>query len=292
MRYLYLILIFLTFVSCQRETEIDIPQSDPKIALSCFLIPQKNIEIYLCQSIYIYDTEEVPITNAIVKLYKNNSLLEVIPHSEKGYYRTNKQPEAGANYSIEVVVDGFEAIKAKTTIPKPSIISSTILQKNTTTDNGSSLIFYQMTIKAPDTNSVKYYDYFCNIISDKKHFDGTPNYFSTAISYDTFIMNEGDEKTSFFSIDLFNNSTFKLNLYYNDPHNYLMFEDTVSYNISSQIYSISKELYLYKKSLRKYSTNHANIWQFSNPSIYSNIENGYGIFAGLSFSDIVTEHVD
>jgi hypothetical protein len=292
MKNFFLACIILFLFSCERETVIDVPRSKPQIAVSCFLIPEKNIEIYICQSIHIYETKEVPVSDAIVKLYQNNSLLETIPHSENGFYRIDKQPEIGKTYSIEINVPDFETIKANTNIPLPVTIDSAIITRNIgTNENGKPLSYYRMIINSPDTNKTSYYEYIFEALTDSINMFGQVN-LGKPFSYDAAIMNEGDIYTKFFSNSLYNNPTFNLNLYFEDPVDFFFGEDTVKFTISSQIYSISKELYLYNKSLKKYNENQNNIWELNNPPlIYSNIENGYGIFAGLSFSNVISEQI-
>ncbi len=292
MRNFFLIFIIPVLLSCEYETEIDIPHSETKIAVSCFLIPQKDIEIYICQSIHIYDTKEIPITDATVELYEENIKLETIAHDENGFYRTVKQPQIGKNYSIEINVPNFEIIKANTSIPLPVKIDSTRIKRNIgTSKNGNSLSYYQILVNIPNTNKTNYYEYIFEALTDSINIFGQVN-LGNSFSYDAIIMNEGDIYTKFFSNSLYNNSHFNLNLYFEDPIDFFFGEDTVKFTVSSQIYSLSKELYLYKKSLKKYNENQNNIWELNNPpAIYSNIENAYGIFAGLSFSNVISERI-
>lgn len=294
MRNFFLIIIILFLVACERETEIDIPKSESKIAVSCFLIPQKNIDIYICQSIHIYDTKEIPITNATVELFEENTKIQTIPHHENGFYRTDIQPTIGKNYAVEIKVPGFEPIKAQTDIPFPVIIDSTKTTRYVGTNkNGKTLSFYQIFISSLEINNdIAHYKYIFEALTDSINMFGQVN-LGKAFSYDAFIMKEGDIYNTFFSNQLNNNPTFNLNLYFEDPIDFFFGEDTVKFTISSQIYSLSKELYLYEKSLKKYAENQNNIWEQNNPPlIYSNIENGYGIFAGLSFSNIISERIN
>ncbi|HPW65464.1 MAG TPA: DUF4249 domain-containing protein [Salinivirgaceae bacterium] len=293
MKNFLLIAVIVFLFACERETKVDIPESEPKIVVSCLLIPKKNIEIYICQSIYIYDTKEIPITNATVDLYKENVMIETIPHAENGFYRSDLQPEIGKSYSVEINVQGFKTIKAQTSVPIPVTIDSIKTTRNVGTSvNGRKLSYYQMFISSAGANNdISYYKYIFEVLTDSLDGYGQLN-FNKAFSYDAVIMNEGDIYNRFFSTQLYNTSTFNLNLYFEDPADLFFDIDTVRFTISSQMYSLSQELYLYEKSLKKYTENQNNIFEQNNPPlIYSNIENGYGIFAGLSFSNVISERV-
>jgi len=100
-------------------------------------------------------------------------------------------------------------------------------------------------------------------------------------SNDIVLKNEGYTEGIYtddmaFSDALFNGDTCSLNIHF-------AYNDNVDY-VYIILRSVSENYYRYKKSLYRYEVNSfSNILNSSNPvGLYSNIENGYGIFAGYS----------
>ena len=293
MKFFFFLLGFLLlFISCEEETEIDIPRSEPQIAVSSILIPNKEIEVYIFQSIHVLDTKDIPVTNAVVTLFSGNHLQEVLEYDSAGIYRSqNIKPEKGCNYSIEVIVDGFNKITAKTSVPYSVSLDSINVDRYVgTSDNGFPLsllnLYFTDTIK-----ELTYYKYNCHACTDSFSLFGTLC-FGGWFSYDATILEEGNKESDLFSNKLFEQSNNTLNLNYEDPASFFFSTDTVDYTVSAQILSLSEEFYKYQKSLNQYYESMDDIWGINNPpQLYSNINNGYGIFAALAYSEIVTKRI-
>lgn len=290
-RYFLLNLIVILILSCEKETKIDIPSSQPQVAVSSILIPNKPIEIYVYKSMHVTDTKDLPIINATVNLFVNGLLLTKLPHDSAGIYRNNIEPKIGNTYYLEVLTDDFDKVTAQTTVPNPVVIDSINIDRYVgSSGNGfplSSLILnFTNRIDEPS-----YYQYNCYTYVDSA--DATPfGYvnFGNWYSYDLAILAEGDEKNKIFTNELYQETLNRLALNYEEPDIY--YWDTVNYTISSQIYSLSKELYLYSKSLNAYSKSKESLWTANSPpQVYTNINGGYGIFASMSYSNTVQNYI-
>ena len=89
--------------------------------------------------------------------------------------------------------------------------------------------------------------------------------------------------------------TFSDELFNGNIYNYTLEVEwnTQSGNILfANLYSIDRSLYLLNQSLRKYNQNFGN--PFAQPvNVYSNIENGYGIFSSYSYhTDSLTVEIE
>jgi hypothetical protein len=92
---------------------------EPKPCLNCILNPEKTIEATLSLSRNIGDTSSfIPINNAIVELYENDVFLSRLSFSSNGKYALNKKPEVGKQYKILVTIEGFKTLTATTKIPQ------------------------------------------------------------------------------------------------------------------------------------------------------------------------------
>lgn len=285
-RYL-LILLFALFYACETETELDIPPPEPRLSLNCFLIANQNIEIYISKSRYVLDAEEELITNAEVNIYSDNKLLGKIEHDSAGFYRSKTlKAEAGKQYSIKVYVAGFDTLKATTTVPKDIVLDSINVERFVGKSEKGELtsmitLFFE--------NKHQYYQHHCSAIVDSIDFFGAISFWAY-YSYDAAIMEEREQGSKIFRGKLLPANHASLHLYYVDPTtaDFLFMQDTINFTLYAQIYALSEELYLHKKSLWNYYGSNTAIWN-NIPHVYSNIENGYGIFAGMSYSNVISQ---
>lgn len=285
-------LVILLLISCQKETEIDIPRSNPKITVACFLVPGKQIEVFIHESIHIYDNQSVPIITANVELYSGDYFIATIPHDSSGIYcKPNLVPTVGKSYTIIVNVSKFDKIIAHTNIPVPVSLDSIQLKRFVgTSKQGRSLsklnIYFKDSLTKPG-----WYQYNCNVCTDSTNMFGSlciGNWFS----YHASILESGDKENDLFANNLYNENNKFLDLFYEEPEYMFLPGDTVIYSLSAQIYSLSEEMFRYSKSLKHYNKNADNVWQLNNPpTVYSNIKNGYGIFAGMSYSNVISRKI-
>ncbi|MBI9069619.1 MAG: DUF4249 domain-containing protein [Salinivirgaceae bacterium] len=290
--YIFVLLLFFVGVSCEKETEVAIPHSASQIVVSSILIPDKEIKVFVSQSIYMLETEQLPISNAEVSLFSNNQLLEILSLDTTGVYQSKKvKTQSGQNYSIKVRVNGFDEITASTQVPYSLPLDSIQLKTFIgTSDNGISLSSLDLFFTSGD-KQLSYYQYNCHACTDSINVFGSVCV-GEWFSYDAIILEEGDIKSKLFTNKLFNSTNIKLNLNFEDPTGFFFDSDTANYTLSAQIYSLSEDLYLYQKSLNAYAESTDNIWQVNNPpQIYSNIKNGIGIFASMAYSNVITQRV-
>jgi hypothetical protein len=296
----------------EMEIEIDIREKPASLVVNSTLVPfnvpiPKFLGIELSSSISIFDTiSPSPIKNATVLLYKNNVFVDTLQYNSNhkmyplGYTKPFEGPLPGDIYEINILAEGFRQISAKTTIPeKVEIISFQIIPVAFIDELGGAWSEVILTFKDPPGIS-NYYE----IVVGEIDFD--PTGFFSLFSYEKIITEESyypstlriDLKKPYYL--LFNDSSFNgeektLSFYYYPPQ----FGDNIERYISRhlgniQLKNVSEEYYFFKTSYLQglYNQKENALYGMGEPmNVFTNIENGYGVFAGYN-DNIVQFAVD
>jgi len=277
-KFIVLFSIPLAFVSCEKDLDTKVVVS-PKLCFNCILNPDSLIHgsLSLSQSIS-EDKAFVKIDHAIIELKKDGQLIGAMQNTGNGIYRLNIKPVSGSFYEISIGAEGFPVIHASTTVPEKPIVSYR-LDNRESHDQGLYLPFYTYRIT---------YD-----IQDKP---GANRYWHYKMRY---IYNDGFYGLFFdinsTIIDDFNkvtDSSQKYGYYYRD---YLRINDIqadgktltftdLSYDKDVVYFMDTDEHYdKYMKSTIKQRINDGDNLLFNEPvQIYTNIENGFGIFGSAA----------
>lgn len=300
LKYIIIPLLAISIYSCETTEKIDdFPLRPSKLVANCFFSPDSVWKIQVSESLSVLDNAELSLlNNATVLLFRDSTLLDSIKESNSyGVYTSSLHlPVENVTYSIEVTTPKYKnPAKAEARTPK-----SIPIEDVTITIRDS--MFYR-DYYYPDENYLhgqvegdfgvliddpagaeNYYElkiYVYNIYQyweeDSLTFktDRYPMSFSTddPVAED---YNSDDFITSLlFSDQIFNGQLYELSLHFND------WDATYDRYYEFELKSLSREGYLYRKTVQEYENSNGD--PFSEPVvIYSNIENGYGIFAGYS----------
>lgn len=274
--------------SCERTVTLDLPEHDPKLVINGLFSNDSIWKVAVSRSKGILeDAEFTFMDNADVKIYEDGSLLETLSLQtletttysdfttiepqivELHYYASENVAKPNHEYRVEVAVDGFETASATATLPTPIEISEVTTEnlfvdfdEGFTEQDGNITItfddpegenFYELMIFAHQNNG----SYPIYLETDDLALSGDANKEGQAILFtDEFF--EGNSKT--LSLTTYN----------------LLPLDA---KIIIEMRSISKEVYLYNSSYNNQRWSRDD--PFSEPIfVYSNIENGFGIFGG------------
>ncbi len=226
------------------------------------------------------------------------------------YYKTqNIYPQINKNYRIEVSTEGFEPVWAETKIQESGIIESINYLGYAFADEFNNER-YLLQVNVKDVENVG--NFYEMIVYSKYYEENYYIYSDSGLEYSyvyaTFISDNNIDpvlqeainwrgRSYIFSDQQFANSNHSFNVFTHkisvidpvtlesivvEPDNYLV-----------ELRTVSEDYYNYQKQYRKHISNsdYINGFQletgFSNQyapiSLYSNIQNGYGIFSGYSF---------
>src|SRR5687768_11425535 len=102
---LYILPLFLfALISCEQDANIDLPETAPKLVISCYIMPQDSIiraNISLSNPIFNSASTNTgaPVTDATVTLFGNSSSVQLVYNSSDQFYEiaTSIFPIIGGN---------------------------------------------------------------------------------------------------------------------------------------------------------------------------------------------------
>lgn len=272
-KIVFAIFVIVSFLSCETFIDMEIPNDGRKITINSIINDQENPVVYLHRSRFIldgtYDFE--PIIEATVTLSKEGAVVATLHETELGVYTTGDYiPEKGFQYTIEVTKWG-ESASAQTFIPNTIGCELMDTIRVTTVDMNQTSEYLRFNLKVNDpadqenyymvTFYNQLYDYPISFYNSQQIVEnGNDSYLNYAVFSDKLI--NGMSKTLAFDLDITN------------------FTEEVN-PMKIQFNSISKDMYLYYLRLSTY-------WDAQNSflaepvMVYTNINNGLGIFGGYS----------
>ncbi|MGL4596477.1 MAG: DUF4249 domain-containing protein [Bacteroidia bacterium] len=266
----------LLFSACERDADVDLPETKPKLVLIGFITPQDSfISISLSRSKPIFQAYDVntndAVTDATVTIFGNNTSTVLPFDATLQVYRistTQFQIMAGNEYRVTVSTPQGERVEATTAVPQNSVDASYAL---TATDSieiyGPGLYTvqakfqYQFTDNAQETNRYRFYVALVLV---------------NTLSKDTSV--------SRLTSDFFNDNNGNGQLLSRNIEGYWANYDSNStdtaYAYDCWMFNVNSDYDSYHKSLYNYNGGGD---PFAEPTlIYSNVTDGLGVFAAAN----------
>ena len=284
--------------ACEQVIEPDLPEHTPRLVLQAFFTPDSTWVAFVGRSAGMLEAmpeREMAVADAEVELLAGDRVIDELEffQQERVYVWEKGTLQAGEPYSLRVAAPGFAAIEATDAIPRP-VPTAIVSYRTHTSARSESRIKGDMSIKLEiqdPPGETNYYQIrmFAFFRSEFRTLDDEFDLFSIRYegsfsTQDPSIIadNTADEPFSgdfsgtapFFKDTLFDGQTHEIEL----SSNYNAPEQTRFY---VHVLHLSETYYEYLKSARFHEFTQDN--PFAEPmSVYSNVENGYGIFAGYS----------
>lgn len=297
MKKLFLLLsISLVYISCEKVIPFEGDVNIPKLVINSIFQSDSTFKVHVSSSRSVIDTASFQnIEDAVVTIKDDNgSIIETLNYVENGFYIGQTFPQENQTYSLQVTHPNYTNITSSDSLPSPITINS--IDTSTTVDpiNGDRL---QITLNFNDPESSQNYylieTYSVNEYLLIKNSDTTEYELDTTKQFmvltDEVFQNGGSpfREQGLFNDLLFNgqNKALELEIPYD---NWSGTEDGYEWSyttLSVRVYlhNISKSYYYYRTSLELYQGASGN--PFAQPvQVYSNIENGFGVFAGSQIS--------
>ncbi len=291
-----LVVALCMLASCQSKVNYDFPNNYKQaIVMNSVLTPDEPISVTLSLTMNIsnaYDhdiygatlKEPTYIDDALVVVFEDGQLLDTLSFVDN-IYISEKTPKVGSQYKIEASSSKYGNCSASTNIPALPEISEIHYRNNVSVDDEGepiSKLYLKITDNDTDRN---YYKIFMSVNRDEESYYGyRPVYFSQTQNADSVLMQSGslvfDGSCLLISDEYFSGGNYNLEAFCRHIHS----------NTAIVVMSISESYYEYLRSKAMqdydYSTDGfvsaQNVLNVIPANIYSNIENGYGIFAGYS----------
>lgn len=261
--FIFLVCLIISFNSCTKDADVKLPKVESKLVISSFISPQDTIvkvEVSLSQPLYnnSNSNQYSNVSNAIVQINDGTNTQSLVYNSNEDYYSvsTSLFPiVVGATYSLTVSTPDGKNINAITSIP--SLNSTLAYSYQALNDPNSPNQYY---IDASWNDAPGNEDYYRISYYGKYYYSGSNDTSYTGIFSENFSDKDHDGRA-------FN-------------QNFEVYKTNSASN-SGEMYLIhaTKEYYLFHSKLNAMGFNNP----FSEPvQMYSNINGGYGIFAGFN----------
>ena len=296
------LLPFLTALcACEQVIEPDLPEQPPRLVLRAFFTSDGAWTAHVGRSSWILEPRSFgyrPVADAAVELLAGDRVVGELEFNEgtRGYMFEGSALQAGETYSLRVTAPGFETVRATDTVPGPvpASVRFYLPHASSGSESGTGRDFsIELEIQDPPGEENYYQVSLFRVYAGREDGDEArdliPAYrleedFSTKDpsiladnSVDGSPFEEGafEGKAPYFRDTLFDGGTHEIELssdFDGDPD----FSE-----IRLQVLHISEAYYEYLKTSRLHHDTLDN--PFAEPlNVYSNVENGYGIFAGYS----------
>lgn len=285
--FLPLIFTATFFSSCEKNVTFDFVH-DPKLVLNCILNPDSIVSASLTWSESLDSIANFePVEGAEIFLFEGNDIFGVLEPTENGRYKLDKKPEPGKTYKIEVKGKNHPLLLATTTVPKhPEIEYSKEITGHLEFD--STRATFNLNVKINDRPGPdNYWIYDTWVVKGVKYggarkeinapfLDGFNKItdpeakYGYTLSLGVRLSDEGyDGKTMEFVIpDYFEGTQYS----YTDAVHFLNACENYDKHMKTIILNRMKET--------------SELPFFEPVQIYSNIENGYGIFGSCAMTTI------
>ena len=299
-RLLFLLSISLAYISCEKVIPFDGDVNTPKLVINSIFQSDSSFKVHVSSSRSVIDTASFKnIDDAIVTIKdRNENIIETLNHVENGFYKGQTFPQENQTYILEVNHPNYANITASDSLPSPIIINSVDTSTIIDPINGNRL---QISVNFDDPeNTQNYYlieTYSVNEYLVIKNSDTTEYELDTTKQFmvltDEVFQNGGSpwREQGLFNDLLFNgqNKTLELEI---PNDSWSGSEDGYDWSYKTltlrlYLHNITLSYYYYRTSLELFQNASGN--PFAQPvQVFSNVENGFGVFAGsqISFFDL------
>ncbi|MDD2635050.1 MAG: DUF4249 domain-containing protein [Bacteroidales bacterium] len=268
--------------SCKEVVQSEFPDIEKTPVVNSILQADSTLVINLSYSASLNFGKIEYIENATIRFFVDDNLEEIISNGEDGMYISNITVTSGKKYNCEIDIPGYKMISCEAIIPiRAKIINITHKNFAYTDPEGTIYPAVELTFEN-NIYTTKYFEVVIKAL--RTNWEGEEdNIYAYLVGIDDpLIINEG-LPIAVFSNELITDSIYTMSLNYFTGGSSWNIADTYPYIV--ELHSINYDYYKYLKQLYlfKQAVNSDNLTGSTPPvQIYSNVENGYGIFAGYS----------
>lgn len=295
---LFLSFLILLSYSCEEPIDLDIAVPDAQIVVTSNFSPSQSFQVTISKSKYILSPEANEyVNNATVRITdaQGNSLEELqLNNARIPYYQSKRiTPQSGQFYRIEVDIPEQLPISAESTIPYPVPLKS--IRMDTLEMFGSEEdMIYKIAVTVQFDDPIGVQDYYHLSLynqvpaSEETPLEGFQDDETIGHTLTPLTPLESDEANPsivfhyeeggvLFTDEDFDGRQVALKFY-----SLLNITDALEKgNVVGELRTVTKDYYLYHTSLSRQIANKDR--PFAEPiTVYSNIENALGVFAGYA----------
>lgn len=272
----------ITCVSCTKTVTVKISEQIPKPVLSCLFTNDSIFKVDLSMSSSIFKEPHVFETGEVLRLYGDGEFLDSLQWNGEHYVSTIT-PQINIDYKIE-----WEKEDAKITsldyLPQKVIIQNASFRDSVGFNDFGDAYSECSLVFRDEPQQQNFYEILF-LMQFKKNGEEVIYKSYSVTSSDPVITSEGlmdyEPRSVLLSDEMINGKSYELKINYDPPFR----PDEPNYKLIIQFRSVSEQYYKYAKSLSIHKFyQESSIWNGMGTPVpmSSNIEGGYGIFAGYS----------
>ena len=285
-KYGFMLVLLMTGAACEKPVTVEVPAHERQIVTRALASPDSLWRVVVSSSVGFQDNiEPFPLTNATVEVREGGALVVWLQHTADGVYTSSQAtPAPGNTYSLHVSAPGYEPVTSSVTIPEMTVLP-TVTVDNVTEGDGSP--YLNIAVDITDPGQVRNYYAMDVMIVERYTIDGEPREVKSPYFFETsdvillgFSALDEVETYSvrYFQDDLFDGESETINIRVRIP-DFVFFGEDVSYSAVLRFYETNEEYFRFFKTAELQQETEDN--PFGEPvRIYSNMSNGFGIFAG------------
>ena len=292
----------IAFSGCRKQvSNYERPDFDPQPTLNAVLKEDQPVWAQVTFAQGLDSVRPSACTDAEVLFYVDGQFAERLQHVGDGLYVGETLAEALHEYACKVVVPGFDTLFAQTEMPEKPVVSSVEIMENATVDDeGRPCPAFLVTFRTDPNRNLYYcsniYASFINYYFDAEThahqgYSTEEGTMSASINTDDpVLLNEGSDHLLFSNAIITDTtSTLKVNAWFSShgwggPHTGGIIERTGE--VVVRMHGLSESAYHYMKSQDVFEEPDAYTNLFLGVvtplNLYSNVENGRGVFAAIA----------
>ena len=291
MKKLFYIVFILSIISCEKVIPFDENQTTPKMVVNGIFQSDTTWRIHVSSSKSVIDSASFNnVVNASVFIEDDNgNIIDELAHDTNGFYIGNTIPQENFTYNLSIIHPTLDDITSRNEVP--SIINLIGIDTATSYSNGEKYLDLTVNFEDP-LDASNYYlveTYVIGLGLEIENGDTLESEIDTSRAFmllnDEVFQDGGSpwKDQGLFNDLLFNGQTKSLEISIpNNEWNWGEAGYIWSYRyigLRFYLYNISQDYYYYRRSLELYNQTSGN--PFAQPvQVFSNIQNGFGIFAG------------
>lgn len=276
---------------CLKLVTDQFPEMDPVPTVNAYLRTGDTLQLHLSYAGTIDTSEIKNVDNAEIQLLVNGDFVELMEYVDGGYYSSDVIIASGSEYECLIAVPGYDTVRCKQYIPEVSpILGIEFIDTSGFDEEGHPFAAFELTF-SNDLQEENYYELVLYKLDKDRDTNIYTSYWSSWMIQieDPLFLNEGIEKPVF-SDELMTDSTYTIHYNFYRSWGIMRCGDNGCTHYSQpeivELRSVSEGYYRYKKHLALYEIGLYTGFDgtLATFPLYSNVENGYGIFAGYSFA--------
>lgn len=274
-RIIIIFSILFAFNSCREKIDFDYPEFDQVVTMNSLLAADSAFQLHLSTTNKLSDNPLPVIENAEIQLFINDNFEQILNYDSNGVYTADVIIVQGNKYKCEYIDSENQKYVAESKVPDFTFFENLTYYKNGWIDtDGFACPTIEFSI-INDTTKRKYYQVWA------KGFYGDPD--QTLSSF----QNYGNDPIAFFNnIDEINPLIKKrIDLVVRSRSRSIYDGISSTYAFIIELRTVTEDYYNYIESIELYEQGRFPEFDVSNASphnLYSNVENGYGIFAAYA----------